>query len=181
MENRSILEAARAEVARRALDAEEAGRFDDRAVLGHLAVVADMVCRIGDHQPVSAHYRAEKAGPLLDAAVRLEAECLAAYAGNTDPAVADQLDAAAEVLGKVVGAARQTMWGLAGARYGLAPDAADAAELRRAAKGLEAWADQVAAAARSARPLLPDFSLDDPTDLAPRQPGGAGGIEAGLG
>ncbi len=59
---------------------DDVGDWRERAVLGPLADVADYVKRIGDH-PELVHYRAEKAGALLHAAVRLQREALLAYAG----------------------------------------------------------------------------------------------------
>lgn len=76
----SMLDGARRELAARRHAADETGDWRERSILGPLADVADHVCRIGDH-PERGHYRADKAGALLAAAVRLQRETLLGYAG----------------------------------------------------------------------------------------------------
>jgi hypothetical protein len=77
----SVLDEARRELASRSGLACEVGDSYEQSILAPLADVADYVCRIGDH-PESSHYRADKAGPLLAAAVRLQRSTLVGYAGG---------------------------------------------------------------------------------------------------
>lgn len=178
----TALEVARSDVARRALAAEEDGDWTERAVLAHLATVADMVCRIGDH-PDSAHYRAEKAGPLLDAAIDLQWQCLNAYVGEGDEKVGGDLEHANDALHRVATAVRTAMWALARTRHGAALDEDDARQLRAAASGFTAWADGVAAQARPEPALaLPDVEVAPPPGTWPGPPGWdrpGDGMEAG--
>lgn len=51
----------------------------ETGILSALTGIADMTCRIGEHTD-SPHYRADKAGPLLDEALRLQTRTLMAYA-----------------------------------------------------------------------------------------------------
>lgn len=169
-DDRTALEVARSDVARRAAAAEEDGDWSERAVLVHLATVADMACRIGDH-PDSAHYRAEKAGPLLDAAIDLQSECLNAYVGEGDEKVGGDLEQANDALRRVATAVRNAMWALAGTRHGAALDDSDARQLRAAASGFTAWAEGVAARARPEPALaLPDV-VASPLATWPGPPG----------
>ncbi|MGH9165467.1 MAG: hypothetical protein ACRDZW_08160, partial [Acidimicrobiales bacterium] len=92
------LDVARADLAQRTFDAEKLEQWQERSVLGNLADVADMVCRIGDH-PHSAHYRADKAGRLVGAALDVQWECLNAYAGESaDGAIVEELDRANDII-----------------------------------------------------------------------------------
>lgn len=139
------LDVARADLARRAQEANARDEYQERAVLAHLADVADMVCRIGDH-PDSAHYRASKAGPLLDAAINVQRECFKAYAGDADTVATEQMERAHDVLGQVADAVRSVMWSFA-ARGGEGLDRDGAGELRRAASCWSSWAREVGALA----------------------------------
>lgn len=166
----TALEVARSDVAGRALAAEEDGDWTERAVLVQLASVADMVCRIGD-QPHSAHYRAEKAGPLLDAAIDLQWECLNAYVGEASEEVGGELEQANEALRQVATAVRSAMWALAGASHGASWDDDDARQLRRAASGFAAWANGLAARAQPEPELaLPHVEVASPPRTWPGSP-----------
>jgi len=167
----TALELARADVAGRALVAEEDGDWAEQAVLGHLASVADMVCRIGDH-PDSAHYRAEKAGPLLDAAIDLQWACLDAYVGEGDEEVGSDLRQANDALRRVATAVRDAMWALAATRHGAVLDADDAYQLRAAARGFAAWANALAAQPEPAL-ALPDVEVVPPAGTWPGPPASA--------
>ena len=139
----SPLELARQDVARRALAAEDADEWGERAVLGRLAVVADMACRIGDHAD-SAHYRAEKAGTLVEAALGVELECLNAYLGEGCDEAAGELEQASRAVESVAEAVRSAMWSWAAADSAAVHDADVARDLRRAAAAFSRWADRAA-------------------------------------
>ena len=153
------LEVARADLLRRTHEAADRGDWQEHAVLTHLATVADMVCRIADH-PDSTHYRAEKAGPLLDAAVRVQGECLTAHLLGADEHAAGRLERATEVLAQVADAVLPAMWAIAGAEHGVELDADDIRQLRLAAAAFATWADGVASPMRSG-PGLEDRRPDE--------------------
>lgn len=144
------LDLARGDLARRANLADEAGHAQEWAVLAHLASIADMVCRIGDH-PDSAHYRAEKSGPLLRSAAYLQLECLRAYLGDADDDADAELERATDALEKVHAAVGRAMWATAGARRGATLDEADLRAVRDAAKAFTDWSCAVVERARTAR------------------------------
>lgn len=148
------LEVARADLLRRTHEADERGDWQERNVLAHLATVADMVCRIADH-PDSTHYRAEKAGPLLDAAVRLQGECLNAHLLGADEHAAGRLEQATEVLAQVADAVQPAMWAIACADNGVELGADDIRQLRLAATAFTTWADGVSLPRRSDPDLGP--------------------------
>jgi len=148
------LEVARADLLRRTHEADERGDWQERNVLAHLATVADMVCRIADH-PDSTHYRAEKAGPLLDAAVRLQGECLNAHLLGADEHAVGRLERATEVLAQVADAVQPAMWAIACADNGVELDADDICQLRLASSAFAAWADGLAATTRRGPDLGP--------------------------
>lgn len=79
----SALAAAHHDLLRRCHLAERAGDWQEGVILSALADVADYLKRIGDN-PGSSHYRAEKAGALLTAAIRLHRDALLAYGGWPD-------------------------------------------------------------------------------------------------
>ena len=139
------LDLARADLERRLHAADGRNDGPEAAVLRPLAEIADMVCRIGD-QPYSAHYRAEKAGPLMASAVKLQVTCLANYAGSADERARAALDEAGEVLGDVGRAVRDAMWAIAGPGRVTAFEADDARRLRAVAAGFSAWAERTALA-----------------------------------
>ena len=144
----SILDAARQDLALRRDAADRAEHWQERNILAELADVADMVCRIGDHTH-SSHYRAEKSGPLVVSAIRVERECLRAYElAAGDPAGAgcdDSIDQAAEVLEYVARAVRRAMW--VAARSETPLYASDARDIAGAVAALEWWAQKVCAGA----------------------------------
>jgi hypothetical protein len=106
----SALAAAHDDLLRRCHAAERSGDRQEGAILGALVDVADYVKRIGDN-PDSAHYRAEKAGALLTAAIRLHRDALLAYGGwPEDDANEDAVLTAAKLLEDVAEHVRQTMW-----------------------------------------------------------------------
>ncbi len=136
------LDLARADLARRASLADKAGDAKECALLEHLASIADMVCRIGDH-PDSAHYRADKSGPLLRSAAHLQLECLRSYLGGADDDAQAELDEATDVLEKVQAAVRRAMWVIAGAHRGANLEDDDLRALTSAAKAFTTWASAV--------------------------------------
>jgi hypothetical protein len=79
----TILDEARQDLAARVTAVGATGDWDEQSILAPLADVADHVCRVGDHRE-SAHYRADKAGALLSAAIRLQRETLLGFAGWPD-------------------------------------------------------------------------------------------------
>lgn len=145
------LDLARSDLARRASLADEAGDANEWALLEHLASIADMVCRIGDH-PESAHYRAEKSGPLLRSAAYLQLECLRAYLGDADDDAAAELEQATDALEKVHDAVTRAMWASAGARRGATFEDDDARAVKSAVKAFTDWAGMVVERARTTRP-----------------------------
>lgn len=145
----SALDVARQDLARRAQALDDSGNWQERMLLLHLADVADMVCRIGDHGH-SPHYRADKSGALVSSAIRVELECLRDYGGIDDEDEADRhLDAGAEVLAEVATAVRMAMWIVArrANRSGAELYASDARRIRQAQHVFDRWAESVCAGA----------------------------------
>ena len=146
-EEQSPLDVARRDLARRAQALDESGPWQERLILSHLASVADMVCRIGDHDH-SSHYRADKSGPLVRSALAVETECMRAYAGTDGDDQADfELFRAAEVLEKVADAVRLTMWVTARRANGSGAElyASHARKIRDAEHAFHRWAESVCA------------------------------------
>jgi len=130
--------------------ADAAGDWRERQVLSPLTDVADHVKRIGDH-PDSVHYRADKAGPLVHGALRVQNEALLAYAGwpDEDNGATRVIEDATQALTEVAEAVRRAMWSAAGSTND--PDRpagtlyrSDAAALTAAARDLARWADRLA-------------------------------------
>lgn len=170
----TALELARRDVARRALAAEDAGEWRERAVLGRLAVVVDMACRIGDHAD-SAHYRAEKAGTLVEAALRVELECLNAYLGDGCDETAEDVAQACRAVEVVAEAVRTAMWGWAAADSAAVLDDDSVRDLRRAAGAFSRWANRVADRAVAASALaLPEHIGTETPAASPAEPSGEG-------
>lgn len=149
--NPSPLDVARQDLARRVQALDDSPRWQERAILSSLATVADMVCRIGDHDH-STHYRADKSGDLVTAALRVELESLRAYAETDDrfeDAADRQLNAAAEVLESVAGAVRLVLWTVARQSNGQGAEMyrSDADQIRSAVAALDRWAKSVCAGA----------------------------------
>ncbi len=143
----TTLDQARTDLAQRAQAADEAGDWRERNLLAPLAGVADMVCRIGDHTH-SAHYRADKAGALVESALRVEQRALSAYGGVDVDDDDHRIDAAAEVLATVARAVRSYTWAVA--RFENGGDLfceSDANELRSALFAFRRWVDGVVATA----------------------------------
>ncbi|HET7487956.1 MAG TPA: hypothetical protein VFJ85_08510 [Acidimicrobiales bacterium] len=137
----STLDAARRDLARRAQEADRRGQ--EASLLRCLESVADMVCRIGDH-PDSAHYRASKAGSLLEAAIRLHGECVAAYA---DPAITPELERATEQLERVADVVGAAMWSRVAAAQGVEHDSATGATpMMRLTRAFSSWVAEEAVA-----------------------------------
>ena len=104
------LAAAHNDLLRRCHDAERAGDWQEAVILSALVDVADYVKRIGDN-PDSAHYRAEKAGTLLTAAIRLHRDALLAFGGWPEDDASEQaMDSASRLLHDAARNAQQTMW-----------------------------------------------------------------------
>ncbi len=68
------------ELVERCQMADAVDDWRERTLLAPLVDVADYVKRVGDH-PDSAHYRAEKAGRLMQSAIAVQCQALMAYAG----------------------------------------------------------------------------------------------------
>lgn len=106
----SPLAAAHDDLLRRCHGAERAGDWQEAVILSALVAVADHVKRIGDN-PDSAHYRAQKAGTLLTAAIRLHRDTLLAYGGWPECDASEQaMDSASRLLHDAARQAQQTMW-----------------------------------------------------------------------
>lgn len=147
---------AHSELVERCRLADAMDDWRERTLLTPLVDVADYVKRIGDH-PDSAHYRAEKAGALLRAAIHLHCQALMAYAGwpeggaDDGPACAI-IDMAHELLEDLAVAVGDVVWSTARVakddEAGASPYRCDVDQLRDAAKAALAWADGLAASAR---------------------------------
>lgn len=137
----SALDAARIDVDRRAQLADEHGDYAEYQLLRSLAGVADMVCRIGDNTH-SAHYRAEKAGPLVYDALEVRCEALGAYAGRAS--ASDTIHEATELLRVVERAMGSALWSIARDER---PWESQAAELRARVHSLVRWVDMFTATA----------------------------------
>lgn len=147
------LDVARADLAQRTLDAETMEQWQERSVLSNLADVADMVCRIGDH-PHSAHYRADKAGRLVGAALDVQWECLNAYAAETaDDEIVAELERANDILQEVAAGVRAVMWAITRSDRDVGLYVSDISGLRRVASAFARWAGRVA-----------DQAVPDPVD-----------------
>lgn len=106
----SALAAAHEDLLRRCHAAERGDDWQEGIILSALVDVADYLKRIGDN-PDSSHYRADKAGALLTAAIRLHHDLLLAYGGwpEDDPNEHAVLTAS-RMLEDVADHVRQTMW-----------------------------------------------------------------------
>jgi hypothetical protein len=149
----SVLDAARRELAARSCATGEAGDWAEQSVLAPLADVADHVCRIGDHDE-SAHYRADKAGSLLAAAVRVQCETLLGYAGWPEGSpeeraivdAFDQLEEVRQAIGIVTWTAARHARDDTSVLY-----SSDAQRLFDAAHQFGRWVDEVATTAQPDR------------------------------
>jgi hypothetical protein len=74
------LDAAREHLSRRLVSLDHSQTWRERAIISPLFDVADMVCRVGDH-PDSLHYRADKSGDMVSAALRVRGVAFEQYAG----------------------------------------------------------------------------------------------------
>ena len=146
----TALGAAQDELDLRARVAERA-EAADRNVIAALASVADYVRRIGDHD--SRHYRAEKAGDLVEAALRVERQAVVLYGGGEE--LGDEwvnlIYDLHQVLEAVVGQVSGAMWAAARSHY---PYTWQAEELRRAAGRLSGQVNRLCERA------LPDPDVD---------------------
>ncbi len=147
---------AHSELRERCRLADAVDDWRERTLLAPLVDVADYVKRIGDH-PDSAHYRAEKAGGLLEAAIRLQCQALMAYAdwpddGPDDGPTCATIDKAFDVLGNVASAVEAVAWSTARAadddESTPGPYRSEVAQLQGAAKTVLAWSDALAGSAR---------------------------------
>ena len=122
--------------------ADDAGDWQERRLLGPLHDVADMVCRIGEYGD-SDRYRADKAGTLVGAALKLRSVALERYAGT------DENDQEfSKVLGLQEGldnAISRVMWVLAGWKRNNGGELwrSDAEDLRLALRRLSDWAETI--------------------------------------
>jgi hypothetical protein len=106
----SALAAPHDDLLRRCHTAERLGDWQEGAILNALVDVADYVKRIGDN-PESSHYRAEKAGALLVAAIRLHRDALLSYGGwPEDDATERAVLTGSRLLEDVAEHVGQTMW-----------------------------------------------------------------------
>lgn len=141
---RSVLPSARDELLERCRLADAAGDWQEREILSLLADVADYLKRIGNHRD-STHYRAEKAGALLHAAIRVERETLLAYAGWPEESDDERaIMEASELLEDIIGQVRAAMW--RSGRHARGDDSLmcrhEAAELSTVVRRLSRWADE---------------------------------------
>ncbi len=124
--------------------ADEAGDWQEHRLLESLHDVTDMVCRISDHTQ-STHYRADKAGRLVSAALDVRCAALQNHAGpGEDQRV--KLVKALHLEKELDDEINRAMWVLAD------PDGtqlwcSDAAALLRALRRLVDWAETIAATA----------------------------------
>jgi hypothetical protein len=106
----SALAAAHDDLLRRCHAAERSGSWQEGTILSALVDVADHLKRIDD-TPDSAHYRADKAGALLTAAIRLHRDALLAYGGwPEDDPNEDAVLTATKLLEDVTEHVRKAMW-----------------------------------------------------------------------
>jgi hypothetical protein len=106
----SPLAAAYDDLLRRCHVAEQGGDWQEGTILNGLVDVADYLKRIGDN-PESSHRRAEKAGALLKAVIRLHREALLAYGGwPEDDANECAVRTGCRLLEDVAEHVRQAMW-----------------------------------------------------------------------
>lgn len=150
----TTLEAARTELGQRLVRADARDDWATRRWLAPLADVADMVCRIGDHDD-SKHYQADKATNLVQSALRVRRACLERYADLDDPNERPKIEKAlhdlTEIADRVETAISGAMWSLArlaqegtdGAIY-----QSDAANLADVARDLGRLAERLATTAR---------------------------------
>ena len=131
------------ELRRRYRNADSAGDWQERSVVGQLVEIADYVARIGDNAH-SAHYRADKAGPLLQSAIRLQAQTLLGYAGWPEGDAAVAVERPLDLLGEVTTAVVAMSW-LAARGAELYRSDADA--LNSAVHELVRWAEALTATA----------------------------------
>jgi hypothetical protein len=104
------LAAAHDDLLRRCHAAERAGDWQEGTILSALVDVADYLKRIGDH-PESSHYRAEKAGALLSAVIRLHRDVLLAYGGWPEDDTNERaVLTGSRLLEDVTEHVRQAMW-----------------------------------------------------------------------
>lgn len=155
----SPLDAAREHLLDRLYEADRADDYDTRRWLSPLHSVADMVCRIGDHDH-SPHYQCDKAGDMVYDALRVRRETQRRYAGQTgdddtrtDKVIDDLTDAAEDIESAV----ERALWSTS--RFALdgvdgAVRMADVYAIRDALAKLDRLADRLAASAR------PDPELD---------------------
>lgn len=148
----STLDAAYEELQARSRAADEAGDWAERSVLDGLVDVADYLRRVADHP--HSRYRADKAGPLLAAAVSLQREVFLAYAAwpDEDSTSAGRLIVeSTKVLAEACDAVRRVLWRAAEAElHGetVAVYQSTAREVTGAAAAFGRWASSVAADAR---------------------------------
>lgn len=138
----SALAAAHDDLLRRCHAAERADDWREGVILSALVDVADYLKRIGDN-PESGHYRAEKAGALLTAAIRLHRDALLAYGGwpEDDPHEHAVLTAS-RLLEDVADHVRETMWQAMRAARGESPadDRSPSSDLVHTGEQLARWA-----------------------------------------
>ena len=138
------LSAAQRDLERLAHLADDAGDWQQRSVLSALADVVDYTTRIC-LPTASDHYRAEKAGSLLRAAIRTHCQTLLGYAGWPDDTVTERrIDQAHELLQEVAEGVSVAAW-TAARGDPLYDDSA--ATLVRTAKEFLLWAEHLASEA----------------------------------
>ena len=124
--------------------AGEADQWQERSVFTALADVADYTRRIC-LPTASDHYRAEKAGSLLRAAIRTHRQTLLGYAGWPDGTVVErEIDHAHELLQEVADGVSVAAW--TAAKGGHLYDES-AAALVRTVRELLRWAERLASEA----------------------------------
>lgn len=138
----TALDDARTYLRARLGELDDAEDYAERSIISPLYDVADMVCRIGDHD--SRHYRADKATTLVDAALAVRFVTLMAYGDleqTGDDDLLERLHSAAQEVNSAVSTA---MWGVARDRL----TESSVTELRSALAALMRMADKFDAVAR---------------------------------
>jgi hypothetical protein len=107
----SPLDAARTYLREQLHELDEAENYAERSIVSPLYDVADMVCRIGDHD--SRHYRADKAGTLVSAAHEVRYVTLMAYGDAGETGDDDLLERLHDAEREIVVAVGHALWGIA--------------------------------------------------------------------
>lgn len=133
---------AHAELLRRYHEADGGEDWRERSILGPLVDVADSVRRVGDNP--EAHYRADKAGDLLNAALCLQQQTLLAYAAWPEGEAADAICEPYDLIRAVVAGVASATWATASGSGRTRLTSKDSSDLTAAVRQLERWVSGVA-------------------------------------